>query len=383
MNQFDQIRCYADNEIPEILQQLCNEKQFINVVSTAYPLLPKEVIKQRLCSYKDVYTFQKEFIYPFLHNLEATKSNGILLKGIDKLDRNNSYIFLSNHRDIVLDAAFLCIKFIEIGFDTVEVAIGDNLLVYPWIEHFARVNKSFIVKRGLSLKQIFESSKLLSEYIKHVISDKKQSLWIAQREGRAKNSDDRTQESIIKMLNMSGKSNNIADNLLSLNICPLTISYEYDPCDYLKAKEFQQKRDNPDFKKETNDDLLNMQIGILGYKGRIEYCFAGSINDYLPELWSQSADKNQFFSLVAAHIDRKIHSNYQIYNINKIAYDKLNNTQRFAADYSIIEKLDFEKYLTKQIDKIDLPDKDHDFLMRKLLEMYANPLVNYLVASGK
>src|ERR1035437_9133806 len=244
---FDEIRCFNNEEVHDALVRLCDEKQFMKVLSTIYPLLPKDLIKQRLLTYNSNYAFQKEMVYPFLQYLEANMTKGIDLNGLKKIDISKSYLYISNHRDIILDSAFLCGKFIEKNMDTVEIAICDNLLISPWIEDLVRVNKSFIVKRGLGARQILESSKRLSAYIAKTIAEN-QSIWIAQREGRAKDSNDRTQESLLKMLNMFGEEGFI-DNLIKLNICPLSISYEYDPCDYLKAKEMQQRRDNSCFKK--------------------------------------------------------------------------------------------------------------------------------------
>lgn len=376
---FDDIRAYSDSEIPVVLQRLTEEKQFMKVLSTVYPLLPKEVIKQRLASFNSTYEFQKNFIYPFLQNIEANLTKGIGFFAPDNFDTSGKYLYISNHRDIILDSALLCAKLIENGLDTVEIAIGDNLLVFPWIEELVRVNKSFIVKRGLSPRQILESSKKLSAYIHYTINVKKQSVWIAQREGRAKDSDDRTQESLIKMLNMSGKAS-VAENLMALRICPVSISYEYDPCDYLKAKEFQLKRDNPDYKKQPQDDLLNMQTGVMGYKGRVDYRVAGNISAEIAELAVQNPEKSAIVQAVAELIDKKIHAGYSIFPCNKIAYDLLYKTNRFEQEYSIMEKLDFERYLVKQTGKIYIENRDDDFVMKKMLEMYANPLSNYLKA---
>lgn len=380
MNEFDDIRCYNDNEINPALVRLMDEKQFMKVVSTVYPLLPKETIRQRLLAYTNAYDFQKGFVVPFLKDLEANLTKGTELRGLDKIDTQQSYLYISNHRDIILDSAFLCSKLIENNLDSVEIAIGDNLLVFPWIKELVRVNKSFIVNRGLSARQILESSKHLSAYIRYAVLEKKQSVWLAQREGRAKDSNDRTQESLLKMLSMSGTAD-LATNLSELRICPLSISYEYDPCDYLKAKEFQQKRDNAEYKKQPQDDLLNMQTGVMGYKGKVVYTMVGDLSAELVELKETIANKNELVAAVAALIDRKIHSNYAIYAVNKIAYDLLSGSQKFAGEYTVMEKLDFEKYLAKQLDKIDLVDKDIDFLMKKMLEMYANPLKNYLEAT--
>lgn len=374
---FDEIRCYNNEEVHDALERLVNEKQFMKVLSTIYPLLPKEVIKQRLMGFSSNYAFQKEIVYPFLQYLEANMTKGIDLNGLNKIDPSKPYLYISNHRDIILDSAFLCGKLIENNMDTVEIAIGDNLLIFPWIEELVRVNKSFIVKRGLSARQVLESSQRLAAYIAHTINDKKQSIWIAQREGRAKDSNDRTQESLLKMFNMSG-AGSFVENVSKLNICPLSISYEYDPCDYLKAKEMQQKRDNPAFKKQPQDDLINMQTGVMGYKGKIVYQITGDINRDLERIAIQTTNRNEQIELTAELIDKRIHANYTIFANNKIAYDLLRQDNQFEKEYSTMEKLDFEKYLAMQIAKIDLENKDEDFLMHKLLEMYANPLINQL-----
>lgn len=375
--EFDDIRCYNNDEIHEALIRLCDEKKFMKVVSTIYPLLPKEQIKQRLLAFNDTHSFQTEFIYPFLQDLEANLTKGIDFITSEKFNEQKPYLYISNHRDIILDSAFLCAKLIDRKLESVEIAIGDNLLIFPWIEELVKVNKSFIVKRGLSPRQVLESSNKLSKYIAYTIAKKQQSIWLAQREGRAKDSDDRTQASLLKMLNMSGKDK-IAVNLSQLNICPLSISYEYDPCDYLKAKEFQQKRDNPDFKKHPSDDLINMQTGVMGYKGKITYKTDGDINAEILALGEQITDKTALYTAIAALIDNRIHSNYEIYNVNKIAYDILHKTTTYDKDYSMMERLDFEKYLEQQIQKIELENKDHSFLSIKILEMYSNPLKNHL-----
>lgn len=377
MMDFDSIRCYNQDEVPAAIERLTHEKQFMNVLSTVYPLLPKDVLRQRLLAYKSTDEFQRDMIYPFLQYIEANLTKGIELRGMESINKDKAYLYISNHRDIVLDSALFCGKLIEQDYDTVEIAIGDNLLIFPWIEELVRVNKSFIVRRSPGAKQMLEISKQLSTYIAHTINEKNQSVWIAQREGRAKDSDDKTQESLLKMFNMGG-TGSFTENLAALNICPLSISYEYDPCDFLKAKEFQLKRDQPDYKKTPYDDLINMKTGVMGYKGRVVYAVSGNINEKIQEAGKTIQNRNELVKHIANLIDKSIYANYQIYNVNKIAYDLLYQTDKFNSDYSLMEKLDFEKYLTGQIEKIDLPEKDYDFLMEKMLLMYSNPLVNYL-----
>lgn len=380
---FDEIRCYNDNEIHDALSRLSDEKQFMKVLSTVYPLMPKEVLRKRLLSFTSSYEFQKEMVNPFLQYLEANMTKGIRLFGLEKLNDLPACLYISNHRDIILDSALLCNKLIEDGRDTVEIAIGDNLLIFPWIEELVRVNKSFIVKRGLSPRQILESSRLLSAYISFTLRTKHQSIWLAQREGRAKDSNDRTQESLLKMLNMSG-SGTFIENMNQLNICPLSISYEYDPCDFLKAKEMLDRHNNPEFKKRPGDDLISMQTGVMGYKGRVAYRITGTINNDLKQFVNVTHDKNELIHLTAELIDHRIHAAYEIYPINKIAYDILQDKNRFADEYSNEEKDEFIKYIHHQLSKIQIDNnKDKDFLLLKLYEMYANPLINHLAATGK
>ena len=377
---FDEIRSYNPEEVPAVMQRLCEEKPFMKVVSTLFPLMPKEQLKHKLLSFRNSDDLQKEMVYPFLQYLEANMTTGIKLTGLENIENKKKYLYISNHRDIILDSALLCSKLIENGMETVEIAVGDNLLVFPWIEKLVRVNKSFIVQRGLSTRQVMESSKRLSAYIRHVLYEKKNSVWIAQREGRAKDSDDRTQTSLLKMFNLAGKTNDLIENLKELNICPVSISYEFDPCDFLKAKEFQQKRDNPEFKKTQQDDLINMQTGVMGYKGKVVYHLAGCINDELDRISGQTNNRNEQVEHIAKLIDSHIHKNFHITPENKIAYDEIWGGNAFAKEYSAAEKENFDEYLDKQIRKIDLENKDRDFLRHKMLEMYANPLKNYLAA---
>ncbi len=379
---FDDIRSYNTDDIPAAMERLCSQKPFMKVVSTLFPLMPKEQLKQRLLSFTTSNELQQQMVYPFLQYLEANMTTGIVLHGLENIDRDQKYLYISNHRDIILDSALLCAKLIENKLDTVEIAIGDNLLVFPWIEDLVRVNKSFIVQRGLNARQVLESSKRLSAYLRHAMNDRKNSIWIAQREGRAKDSDDRTQESLLKMFNLGGNSGSFIDNLKELNICPLSISYQYDPCDFLKAKEFQLKRDNPDYKKSPEDDLINMQTGVMGYKGKVVYHISGCINGELDAIARETPNRNEQIERAAHLIDYHIHRNFSITAENKIAYDEIHGDKDFAKDYSTQEKTTFEEYLDKQIRKIDLENKDRDFLRYKMLEMYANPLKNYMKANN-
>ncbi len=376
--EFDEIRPCNDEELPQIFEELIADPAFQKAATDAIPNVPFELLAQKIRACKSKLDFQETFCYGILWKIAADHTDGLTLDHTALPDKSKAYTYVSNHRDIILDSGFLSILLIDQGMDTVEIAIGDNLLVYPWIKKLVRVNKSFIVQRALTMRQMLESSARMSRYMHYTINEKKQSIWIAQREGRAKDSNDRTQDSVLKMLAMGGEGD-LIDRLMEMNIAPLAISYEYDPCDFLKAQEFQLKRDIEGYKKTTQDDLISMQTGLFGYKGKVHFQTAPCINDKLEQL-DRSLPKQELFSGISACIDRRIHGNYRIYSGNYVAYDWLNNTSEFADHYTSEEKQRFVTYIEQQLGKIKIPNKDEDFLRGKLLLMYANPLVNYLAA---
>ncbi|KAA6334975.1 hypothetical protein EZS27_016747 [termite gut metagenome] len=376
--EFDEIRPYNDDELPQAFEELTADPGFRKVAETMYPNIPFDALIEKMYNCKTKDEFQRAFSYNIVWHF-GKFSDGVTLDHTSlSLNEDTAYIYISNHRDIILDSGFLSVLLMDIGSTTVEIAIGDNLLIYPWIKTLVRINKSFIVQRALTMRQMLEASARMSRYIHYTITEKKQSVWIAQREGRAKDSDDRTQESVIKMLAMGG-TGDIIDRLVELNIAPLAISYEYDPCDYLKACEYQLKRDNADYKKTTEEDLLNMRSGLFGYKGRVHFQVTGCINDELKVL-NRSLPKTELFASITTLIDRRIHANYRLYPNNYIACDMLNGTQNHTDQYTSEDYQKFESYIKTQIDKIELPNKDIPFLQERILTMYANPLINYLAA---
>ena len=374
LSQYDEIRPYSPEELPAVLSELLEDPMFTAIVQNFFQGVPVEALKAKMLSCRNNLEFQKAFIYPLIKQLLAKNCTGLTFESA--LAPTKRYTYVSNHRDIVLDSALLSIVLIENGFeDTPEIAIGDNLLIYPWIKKLVRVNKSFIVQRSLSMREMLESSRRMSSYMHYAINEKQQSIWIAQREGRAKDSNDRTQESVLKMMAMGGEGTP-TERLKSLNIAPLSISYEYDPCDYLKAQEFQQKRDNPDFKKSREDDLKNMQTGIFGYKGQVHYQVAPCINEWIDEM--STLPKGEFFSAVAQRMDADIFRNYRLYPGNYVAADLLESNTRFASHYTEEQKQQFEKYVQSRIALVELPNPDTAYLRERILEMYANPVLNQL-----
>lgn len=376
--EFDEIRPYSPEELPKILEELLSDSDFIEVIKKVLPDTPIEALANILRNCKTNLDVQKNIFYGLLHDIIKKCSDGFSFDSSQIADKNKGYTFISNHRDIVLDSGFLSVGLIDNGFPTtVEIAIGDNLLIYPWIKKLVRVNKAFIVQRALSMRQMLEASARMSRYIHFAVTQKQENIWIAQREGRAKDSNDRTQDSVLKMLAMGGNGD-VIDSLKELNIVPLSLSYEYDPCDFLKAQEMQLKRDVEGFKKSQQDDLVNMQTGIFGYKGRIHFQTGPCINDELEAL--RGLPKVEIFTKVSEIIDRYIHRNYRMYPANYIACDMLNGNKAMAEHYTAEDKAKFEAYLEKKISLINIPDKDIDFLRERILTMYANPAINHLHA---
>ena len=377
-SEFDEIRPYLPEELPQIYEELIADPEFQAVMGYVFKDIPFEHVAAKIRGCKTNLDFQVNMVLPFLQQVLAKLSTGLTMS-IENKENLAKSLCISNHRDIIMDSAFLCMVLVQNTGNTVEIAIGDNLLIRPWIKKLVRVNRSFIVQRSASIREMLASSKRLSSYMHHAITERQQPIWIAQREGRAKDSNDRTQEGLIKMMSMYS-SDDIIDALKVLNIAPTTISYEFDPCDYLKAKEFQQKRDNPEWKKAPQDDLINMKAGMFGYKGGIHYHVADCINDEIDAI-DRSLGKNEKTAAVARIIDKHIHKNYKFWPINYYFYELLTGDARFADKYTAGDKAKLDIYLQGQIEKVDLPNRDDEFCRTKILEMYANPVINYIKAT--
>ena len=289
---FEDIRPLNQDEVQAAIEELLASEEFRHALRYVKPDLDWDQLSAAMRACKTKEQFKSTLAYDAVMTVAKKTTFSLTISGRSRLPEGKpACTFISNHRDIVLDASFLNVMLYDVGYGMTQVAIGDNLLIRPWIKTFVRLNNSFIVKRGVSVRQMLEVSGTLSAYINHTIKDTKESIWIAQREGRAKDSNDRTQPSVLKMLCMAG-GKDIIGNLKSLNIVPVAISYEFDPCDYLKAQEFQLKRDNPEYHKTQRDDLLNMETGILNNKGRVHFTISQLINDQLDQL-DPNMDRNE------------------------------------------------------------------------------------------
>ena len=374
---FDDIRPLNNNEVKDAIEALVTNEDFERAFRYIKPDVNWKEFSETMRSFKTKEDFKSKLAYEAVMLVANKTTFSLTISGRSRLPKDKKpCTFISNHRDIVLDASFLNVMLYDVGYGMTQVAIGDNLMIRPWIETLVRLNNSFIVKRGVSVRQMLDVSRTLSAYIRHTINETKESIWIAQREGRAKDSNDRTQGSVLKMLNMSGDKD-IVSNIMDLNIFPVAISYEYDPCDFLKAKEFQMKRDDPNYVKSQRDDLLSMETGILNNKGRVHFTLTQPINDQLAAL-DKDMEKNELIATIANIIDKEIYKHYRFYPCNYVAYYMLTGTKRFSSNYGLRDKKHFEEYLQGQLDKIVLPNKDEAFLRTKILEMYTNPLKNHL-----
>ncbi len=378
MDDFNDIRAFNDQDVAGALEELSQEPIFLALVNAAFPGAKFEDLLKKANTIEDV---QSNFVINYLSRMLKNSSDGLSFSGLDNIDANQAHFYISNHRDIILDSALLNYILNTNGYDTTEIAIGDNLLIYPWIKTLVRLNKSFIVKRNLPIKQMMVESAKLSKYIRHTLLEKNNSIWIAQREGRAKDSDDRTSGALLKMLNMGGEFS-FSECLGSMNITPLSIAYEYDPCDYLKAREFLLKKLDPEHKKSANDDLLNMRTGIEGYKGRIHFHIAAPISKELVKLEALKT-KNEQVTAASELIDKQIHLNYKFFPCNFIAHEMLHPESDFSEYYKEEDKQVFESYLEKQMNRIPEKEGNEDYLRTMMLTMYANPLINHIVAHNE
>ncbi len=378
---FADIRPYDDHLFHEKISSLVRQPGFEHAVRYVMPDVDYEQFVQKLLTVKSQMDFQLKIMGPFLELLVARTTDGLSMSGLENYDPSKAHTFITNHRDIVLDASFLNLCFIREHLPITQVAIGNNLLIFDWITDLVKLNRSFIVKRDTGVREALEAARHLSAYIHYVIGTMKESVWIAQREGRAKDSNDMTQESVVKMLSLGGQGDS-KENLLDLSIMPVSISYEYDPNDYLKVREFLLRRRDPKFKKSQRDDLFSMETGLLRHKGRVHFHLGKCINGGLEA--SEAEGRAQVVHEACTLIDRSIHCGYYIYPCNYIAHDEVTGTQTYADKYTEADVKAFDAYIDTQLAKVDVNDISDDertFMRQMMLTMYANPLKNQLNAA--
>ena len=381
-SEFVDICPIQDKDFHNEMSMLVNEPMFRHIVKMIAPEYSFTKIRLLLLSLNSKQEFQTKVMKPVVEGLLKKTSQGLTFSGQENLVKDVPNTFITNHRDIVLDSAQLSYLMLENGMDTCEIAIGNNLLIYNWITRLVRLNKCFVVKRNLGRLQTMAAAIQLSRYIHYVLTQRKDSVWIAQREGRCKDGNDRTQESLLKMLTYGNRDVPFVESLKELNIAPIAISYEYDPNDRLKAREYLLKSKNPNYKKTQEDDLESMKIGIMENKGHIHYAFTPCINERLEKI-PADLDRLLMVQRICNIIDHAIHANYKIFKTNYIAHDLLFDNKDFAEHYTSQDEKEFRDYLNGQLDRInDIPinASDRNYMLKYMLQMYSNPLTNQLEA---
>lgn len=367
--EFDSIRPYLDEEVNAESKKLGTSEGFLTVFSRLSKI-DNEKIVAALSNINTRDEFQQKFFGPVIEAMIAISSDGMTIEGLENISPDETYLFISNHRDIILDSAILNVCLRNNGYKYTQAAIGSNLLVNDWVTSLVKLNSCFVIERDIPVREMIASSALRSSYIRETVCEGNNSVWIAQREGRTKNGDDKTQPSLLKMFKMSG-TKDFVENFRELKIVPLSISYEWEPCDDLKTSELYTKTVS-EYVKTPEEDMRSMQTGLAAYKGRIHFSIDKPIDEELNVIGQLSSNGEKIEAL--AHlIDSKIYKNYKLWPNNYIAYDLIHSGNKFAKLYSEKEKEKFIQTMAKKVDKIQ---GNKSLLNNIYLEMYANPVKN-------
>lgn len=372
MSKYDDIRFFDDAEVNDGILSILNHPMMKALMSFTFPDDKEEDWKERLNNTHTIFDFQSKFIYHSIQNVLKKTSDGITTSGFEKLQKDTSYLYISNHRDILLDTTLLNSCLFENGLVMTASAIGDNLVKKSFLRVLAKVNRNFLVKRGLTPREMLESSKLLSEYIGDLLLKDNRSVWIAQREGRTKDGNDATNPGVLKMIGMGSDEHNLLDYFKKIKIVPVSISYEYDPTDALKMSQLVAEANNEIYIKEKNEDFINLMSGVLGQKKRIHIHIGDVLDKELDDIKTECHNSNKQIQALAQIIDDAILTNYRLWPTNYIANDMVNKTDTYSHLYTENEKSLFGRRLEMRI------DHDNPVALDGFLAMYANPVENKL-----
>jgi 1-acyl-sn-glycerol-3-phosphate acyltransferase len=372
MQRFDAIRPYYDAEINKAIQKVVNHPMMKALMNFTFPEVNDEVWKEQLRKTHSIRDFQCNFIYHSVQKVLENSSEGLTTSGFEKLEKNTPYLFISNHRDIILDTSILNVSLFDHGLVMTASAIGDNLVKKDFLLNLSKLNRNFLVQRGLPPRELLQSSKLMAEYIGQLILRENRSVWIAQREGRTKDGNDATHQGVLKMLGMGSDEENLMNYFKKLQIVPVSISYEYDPTDALKMPQLIAEAKAEKYVKEKNEDFITLLSGIIGQKKRIHIHIGSILDKELDAISSENDNSNKQIQALAQVIDDSILQSYKLWPTNYIAYDILNKTDKFKNQYTENEKSLFQRRLEMKIDSAN------EFMVEGFLNMYANPVVNKL-----
>lgn len=372
MTKFDAIRPYYDSEVNEVLRASLNHPMMKAIMEFTFPEVEEEVWKAQLSKVNSIREFQVNCVYQSLQRILERSSEGLTTSGFEKLAPNTSYLYISNHRDIILDTSLLNVALYDHGLVMTASAIGDNLVQKDFLLKLSKLNRNFLVQRGLSPRELLQSSKLMSEYIYHLLAEENRSVWIAQREGRTKDGNDATHPGVLKMLGMASDEKRGMDFFKKLKIVPVSISYEYDPTDALKMPQLMAHSKDEVYIKEKNEDFITLMSGIIGQKKGIHIHIGDVLDSEYDQIIAETDNNNKQIQALAQVIDDSILQSYKLWPTNFIAYDILYKTTRFTHLYDEKERQIFERRLEMRI------DVDNDTMREGFLAMYANPVVNKL-----
>ncbi|MGE4346660.1 MAG: 1-acyl-sn-glycerol-3-phosphate acyltransferase [Flavobacteriaceae bacterium] len=370
MSQFDSIRPFYDSEVNEALALILHHPMMKAMMSFTFPDKEPSFWEEKLLDTHSIRDFQAKFLYHSIQRVLEKSSEGLTTSGFEKLQKNTSYLYVSNHRDIILDTSLLNITLLDKGLVMTASAIGDNLVQKKFTHILSRLNRNFLIQRNLSPRELLQSSKLVSEYINKLIASENRSVWIAQREGRTKDGNDTTQQGVLKMLGMASDEENLMDYFKKLRIVPVSISYEYDPTDALKIPRLVAEAKQETYIKEKDEDFNNLISGILGQKKRIHIHIGDVLDSELDFIGTQIEGTNKQVQALAQAIDASIITGYKLWPTNYIAYDILHKTNQYEAFYTEKEKQLFARRLDIKI------DESNPIELEGFLAMYANPVVN-------
>lgn len=370
MSKFDKIRPFYDAEVNKAICSSINHPMMKALMNFAFPDVDDSVWKEQLLRTHSIRDFQINFAYQAVKKVLEKSSDGLSTSGFEKLEPNTAYLFISNHRDIILDTSLLNVCLHDFGLVMTASAIGDNLVKKDFLKTLSRLNRNFIVQRGLPPRELLESSKLMSEYIRQLILRENRSVWIAQREGRTKDGNDATHSGVLKMLAMASEENNLIDYFKMLKIVPVSISYEYDPTDALKMPQLMAEANAEKYIKDKNEDFITLLSGIIGQKKRIHIHVGDVLDTELDTIANEFDNQNKQIQAVVQTIDDSILQSYKLWPTNYIAYDLLNKSDKFKEFYTENEKSLFERRLEMRI------DESNSQMVESFLLMYANPVVN-------
>ena len=368
-DKYKDIRPYDDHESVIALARIADHPVLSKISAFLFPGKDPAELRNLVSSVRNVFEFQSRVMLMAIKKILDDTSSQLSFTGLDLLDKNERYLFISNHRDIMLDSAIMQTILFETGMSTSEMAVGDNLITDPLLQDIARVNKMIKVVRNTNPREMYASSILLSEYIRKTVKNQESSVWIAQRNGRTKDGIDVTEQGLLKMLDMSG-GGDFANDFRELSIVPVSVSYEYEPCDILKARElYISKRQK--YVKSEGEDLNSILTGIMQFKGGIHYNFCDVISAEEIESCANMG-KNERFKALGEVMDLKINSTFHLWPNNFIAYDLLHNTDQFSNRYTLSEREKFEKYVSYKTSDFE---GNIDEIKEIFLSIYANPVV--------